>query len=140
MKEVSLQEAIELCREKGGRIYKNRSAGEYYVYLVERDYFTVRNDKYGTSNEHTNDPKVFSHKEITATWIYEPPKQSAFQKWRASYKPAEIRDVTRAMEHHEKAIWNAAIDEVLKIQTLKPSLSLLTVDEYHEAIKALKAE
>ena len=92
MVECTLQEAIERCMEDGGIARPKDSDGWY----DKRDFKSCE----------------FGADLITAPWIYEPPKQSAFQKVRSA-NPAAPKGSTG--EHILKQGWNAAIDEVLKL-------------------------
>jgi hypothetical protein len=120
MKEVSLQEAIELCREKGGVFYSSPS----HKWIVSRGGNVV------SQKDASMDFTLYAE-HFEQTWIYEPPKQSAFQKWESELYPTNETSWSRS----RKEGWNAAIDEVLKLKA--------PAGYWHETdskIKALKEE
>lgn len=102
MKECTLQEAIELCRENGGR-FRYKPDGVWWT--IEKDVFV-----------HESLGKIpftilpWYYKE---PWIYEPPKQSAFQEWNKK-QGCQCAPCVGL----RKAGYNQAIDTVVK--KLKP--------------------
>jgi hypothetical protein len=124
MKECTLKEAIELCKKNGGVMYKKDLWGtpqhEKYYYMEIQDEFVVSWERTGR--------RVFTPTEITAVWIYEPPKQSAFHKWVVSL-PSNLVNADKL----RKEGWNAAIDEVLKLER-NPARSISDINEIHPAM------
>lgn len=126
MIECTLQEAVKRCKETGGTMRPKDAEWAPALYWND-GYFA----KAGTSDGICFDVQVAS-----GVWIYEPPKQSAFQEWCTNEqygKPSES-----LFRRLKKEGWNAAIDTISKTQTLKPGLCLLTADELLEQIKELK--
>lgn len=93
MKECTLQEAVELCKKDGGYFYAKKA-----MYPVR---YSLDSEGYIISN--SDDGRLWDTA-FKETWIYEPPKQSAFEKWNSEHG---------AVKMYKKEGWNAAIDEVL---------------------------
>jgi len=122
MKECTLQEAVELCMENGGTFHKDTTQAAIYYY-----------NNAGAVCEVCNPSVKF--KLMTAdfnhTWIYEPPKKSAFQEWESHNTfLTETGAEYQAAKQGRKEGWNAALDEVLSTQFHK--------EERYTQIKALK--
>jgi len=66
MKQCTLQEALELCKNFGGRA----------VEIIDRDDTKIRSF-FGKDVDHLK----FTLAEMKHKWSYEPPKKSAFQEW-----------------------------------------------------------
>ena len=109
MKEYTLQEAIVLCSKNGGRFYAKE-------YKESDKYWMV--DKYGKIINIQSD-QVFELAVLSfeSKWIYEPPKQSAFQTWIKNTPTAfkNMPDQTKTESRLRKEGWNAAIDEVCNL-------------------------
>jgi len=67
MKQYTLQQAIDLCEEHGGKFW--RECGSFNGVKSRPEY----------TKEDIPEIK-FDHTDLKAVWFYEPPK-SAFQKW-----------------------------------------------------------
>jgi hypothetical protein len=106
MIECTLQEAIKRCKENGGRF--SESDNPYNEWWVI-------NDKYVVAEGNIYDDFKLEIEDFDRTWIYEPPKQSAFQKWVKEAKdgdgnPCQCKDCFG----DKKEGWNAALDEVMR--------------------------
>ena len=109
MKECTLQEAVELCKNNGGFFYKKDAT--YAMHTVNTD-------------------EKFTVDDILMVWIYEPP-QSAFNKWLA-----KISDGGALPDKWRNEGWNAAIDEVIKYFGAKANPSF--IEKILDGIKELK--
>lgn len=101
MIECTLQEAIERIKENGGRFYIEKCAEPYrYSYDTNLKRFI---DQHGEKFE-------LDGTEFDQTWIYEPPKSTAFQEWNEN--AGRVIDAHCDMWHQKgrKEGWNAAID------------------------------
>ncbi len=105
---MTLQEAIELCKENGGRVIS-------------------KNGIFNMSREEL-DEMTFSADEILLEWVYEPPKQSAFQEW-----SQHLDKYPRDSENLKKEGWNACAYEVLKLKR-NPARDLNDINEIHPAV------
>lgn len=130
MIECTLQKAIELCKENGGTCYMKGLLEPYVYHMSEKNYMV---------NEAGNPLKmnVFSF----TTWIYEHPKQSAFQKWESTQNQEHLYGSGAAHQCRKEA-WIGAIDAVLKLER-NPARSLSNPNKVHPAfweheIEALK--
>lgn len=103
MKECTLQEAIEISEKNGGGRFAQMDSLPFPWIILLSNGWVVTEDK-GERVELNNE--IFK-----ATWIYEPPKQSAFQKWNQQDKDS-VQTVCR------REGWNAALDEVLETMTI----------------------
>ena len=106
MIECTLQEAIKRCRENGGIFFRKDLWGtprhKQYVWIPNE--IVLLEGKCDTLWPSVDD--------ILATWIYEPPKQSAFQKWNSETEPrADI------FQHPEcrKEGWNALSNHLVQV-------------------------
>jgi hypothetical protein len=100
MIECTLQKAIELCKENGGLIHhKNQEhCGRHTADELKR---------------YMNGGRIiFTPSDISRTWVYLPPKQSAFQKWNSGGMNFHKN---RVEYEDRKTGWNAAIDEVINV-------------------------
>jgi uncharacterized membrane protein len=100
MIEGTLQEVIELLKENGGRAKRKDNSKEEWL----KNAFEA----------------LFSIEDVLASWIYEPPKQSAFYTWNKSavLKIGQIStEVNRDSQGcaFRKEGWNAAIHAALLI-------------------------
>lgn len=108
MIECTLQEAVKRCKENGGRFYL-KDAKTPCFYKITTDGHIITND-----NGYVENMKIWVAA-FESTWIYEPPKQSAFQKW---YK-TEVCSVSESDDWRvrlRKEGWNAAIDAVFELE------------------------
>ena len=102
MIECTLQEAVKRCRENGGRFI---SDGFPWHVRLPNGYIV---------SEEAGERMQMKDEYFDATWIYEAPKQSAFQKWEIIQNQGHPFG---AMKSHlcRKEGWNAAIDKTLRI-------------------------
>jgi hypothetical protein len=100
MIECTLQEAIKRCKENGGRFYAKSHKPDVTKWKV-----------YNNDVVDINDCEFFNLEanDFDYTWIYEPPKESAFQKWNGSWTECHCAECIK----RRKEGWNAAIDAVL---------------------------
>lgn len=106
-KECTLREAVELCKKNGGR-FRSKSEAIGMIFYIN-NHGEIKNAG-GRDNSKLN--FILHPTDFDLTWIYEPPEQSAFQKWNSS-----------GMNYHENRIeyqerkkgWNAAITKTLDI-------------------------
>jgi hypothetical protein len=104
MIECTLQEAIKRCKENGGRFRKHLSDNWIVLTNTPAKKAVFEKDK---------DEMDMCAEYFEATWIYEPPKESAFQKWAVSL-PSNLVNADRL----RKEGWNAHHEAVKKtIQT-----------------------
>ncbi len=101
---MRLQEAVMKCRGTGGRF--RRHDVEVWNYLDNNGH--VR-------NEEGNLLSSFLAYDFATKWIYEPPKESAFEKWDAEHYKATwtINEIEAGRKNHLKGGWIAAVDEVI---------------------------
>ena len=106
MKEYTLQGAIELCKKNGGRFYSKEYKGMDKDWGIDTG-GNVRN----IQNSQIFELSILAFETV---WIYEPPKQSAFQKW-SNLNIPDLREHTKELHRiiGRKEGWNAAIDAVL---------------------------
>lgn len=106
MKECSLEEAIELCKENGGR-FTNKGKRLYAWFVHLPNGYIVTEDK-GKRIELNSDL-------YKSTWIYEPPRQSAFQKWvKGKHVYAAASEKLHRFEGRKEG-WNAALNKCIRI-------------------------
>jgi hypothetical protein len=118
MKECTLQEAVELCKEKGGR-FKQKGEGNP-AWLVKEKY--EDGELVHEIVRETGEQFPLIAEDFSLTWIYEPPKQSAFQKWNSTTEfhyhnslDAEYDHVFELVTRERKAAFNRALDEVISL-------------------------
>ncbi len=66
----------------------------------------------------SGEPVKFWESYIEEPWIYEPPRESAFQKWSSNTYHLAMTPSKFSYDelvHHRKTGWNAAIDEILNL-------------------------
>ena len=119
---MSLSEAIAQCKKEGGTM---RSWGQESGcrYDIERD---VMIDPQG------NTMPGYTHTDVVTQWIYEPPKESAFNKWNRSFAIDEIDLASR------KEGWNAAINAGLQTGIIAPSVEY--VKPWFDKIRKLRED
>jgi hypothetical protein len=95
MKECTLKEALQMRAENGGVIYKKEDPSVKYAL------------------EGSDTCKLYTCDDVTAVWIYEPPKESAFEKLRKNYSflnpDISVYDIARDF-------YDSALDAVLDLQ------------------------
>jgi len=120
MIECTLQEAIERCRDNGGRC-RRHDLNECWVYVGGTGAVMYQ--------ENRHDAKFLAY-DFETTWIYEPPKESAFQKWVESSLHYSLGS---GVDTGRKEGWNAAIDAVLALKR-NPARDLQDVNKIHPAV------
>jgi hypothetical protein len=109
MIECSLQEAVKRCKKDGGTFELKVSAEERATiyYIDDGGYIKNRTD------EQVGIGWVDAFEE---TWIYKPPRNSAFQMWFKEVDGEEYYNDDFPKRYNKfafKEAWNAAIDAVL---------------------------
>jgi len=107
MKECTLQEAVELCKKNGGIFYL-KDVMVPCKYKISPGGYIVSN-----YNGYVGKMEIWADA-FTATWIYEPPKQSAFQKLSNGYP---FLSTNKSVQEIARDFWNGAIEEVLNQKT-----------------------
>lgn len=105
MIKTTYSEAIERCRKEGGRFRNSQNDTPKAWVIVLHDGRVVSED----GGIHLN---IWAQ-DFTEEYVYEPPKQSAFEKWNSQRPVAQqvdYRDIIR----ERKNGWNGALDELLK--------------------------
>ncbi len=122
MIECTLQEAIKKYKENGGFFYQ-------IGYPDIKCYVKGQAIIFNTGKGETGYPLRVC--DICATWIYEPPKESAFQKWEKVQNENIIGPDAQFIARKEG--WDAAIDTVLTLKR-NPARDLQDINEIHPAI------
>jgi hypothetical protein len=97
--ECTFSEAIIKCEKNGGRFRKHLS--DHWIILTDTPAKIVVFEKDG--DRLSICPEYFRSK-----WIYEPPKESAFQKWESGFRRVSNQDLV--VELYRKEGWNACSD------------------------------
>lgn len=106
MKECTLQEAVEFCRNNGGQFWmKEYQSQKYHI-----------SDIAGHVVDHESNCLNLTCDHFKHTWIYEPPK-SSFQKWNDNCLPMTLTDDSpkNTLQKGRREGWNANNEAVIEL-------------------------